>query len=78
MPLQMLPSEGISVDPSRDRLVEMLLQWVAAPASGAEHHVMVATIAELGADLLNAIMSLYGVRLAHGVCHGYQLLLELC
>ncbi len=68
--MQMLPSKGISVDPSRDRLVEMLLQWVAAPASGAEHHLVVATIAELGADLLNAIMSLYGVRSAHPACHG--------
>ena len=75
MPVQMLPSKGISIDPSRDRLTEMLLQWIAAPASGTEHHLVVATIAELGAQLLNAIMSLYGVRIAYPAYHGPP---ELC
>ena len=63
MPPQMLPPKGISIDPSRDRLMEMLLHWVAAPASGTEQQLIIATITELGADLLNAIMTLYGASL---------------
>ena len=63
---QLLPSKGISVNPSRDRLVEMLLQWIAAPASGNAQQASAdqpaaAAVTELGGRLLNAIMSLYGV-----------------
>ena len=65
--IQLLPSKGISVDASRDRLIQMLLQWIAAPAVGSAqqapaYQLTTATVAELGGRLLNAVMTLYGVK----------------
>jgi hypothetical protein len=65
--LQLLPSKGISINASRDRLVQMLLQWIAAPASGSAQlpsadQLSADMVTDLGGHLLNAIMTLYGAR----------------